>query len=74
METGLLAAVAAYFVPFLVAMLRNHHQTHAIFALNLLLGWSGIGWIAALIWSLTAVRTDAASNAHSLMPPSRTPR
>lgn len=45
-----------YFVPALVAYRRDHHQKMAIAALNILLGWTVLGWIAALIWSVTQVR------------------
>lgn len=45
-----------YFLPALVAAWRLHHQTKAIVALNLLLGWTFIGWAAALIWALTVVK------------------
>jgi hypothetical protein len=51
----LLLAAALYFAPTFVATSRGHHNTGAIFALNLLLGWIVLGWIAALIWSLTYV-------------------
>jgi hypothetical protein len=44
-----------YFAPTLIAMLRGHHNSAAIFALNALLGWTVIGWLGAFIWSLTAV-------------------
>ena len=44
-----------YFLPALVALMRKHRQTTAIMALNLLLGWTFIGWVAALIWALTNV-------------------
>ena len=44
-----------YFLPTLVAGYRRHRQTLAICLLNLLLGWTGLGWIAALVWSATAV-------------------
>ncbi len=47
-----------YFIPAIVARRRDHHQRLAIFFLNLLLGWTLLGWIIALIWSLTAVRRD----------------
>jgi hypothetical protein len=43
-----------YFAPTLVAMARGHHNAFAIFLTNLLLGWSVIGWVIALIWSFTA--------------------
>ena len=42
-----------YFVPSVVAFVRHHHNQWAIFALNLLLGWTLLGWIGALVWSLT---------------------
>ena len=43
-----------YFIPSVVAAMRHHHQTGPIVALNLLLGWTLLGWVAALVWSLTA--------------------
>jgi hypothetical protein len=43
-----------YLLPTLVAAWRSHHQTKAIFALNLLLGWTLVGWVIALVWALTA--------------------
>jgi hypothetical protein len=48
-----LAAVVAYFLPTVIASLRGHRQQGAIFALNLFLGWTLIGWVAALVWGLT---------------------
>ncbi len=45
-----------YFLPTFVATWRLHHQTKAILALNLLLGWTFIGWAGALIWALTVVK------------------
>ena len=47
--------VAAYFLPLIVANARDHHNTVSIALFNLFLGWTGIGWIAALIWSFSAV-------------------
>ena len=52
----LAAACAAYFLPSVVAIARLHHNTAAIMALNILLGWSVLGWIIAFVWSLTAKR------------------
>ena len=45
-----------YFVPTAIAMIRGHHNTGAIFATNLFLGWLVLGWIVALIWSVTATK------------------
>jgi hypothetical protein len=44
-----------YFLATLIAMLRGHHNSAAIFALNALPGWTVLGWLGALVWSLTAV-------------------
>ena len=41
-----------YFIPAAVAFLRAHRSKVAILTLNILLGWTGIGWIVALVWSL----------------------
>lgn len=46
----------AYFLPTVVAAMRRHHQGGAIFLLNLLLGWTFLGWVIALVWSATAVQ------------------
>ena len=47
----IIIAIVIYFVPFLLAY--NHKNVTAIFALNLFLGWTFIGWVAALVWALT---------------------
>ena len=44
--------ILLYFIPSFVAWYRNHRQFNAIFLLNFLLGWTFIGWVAALIWSV----------------------
>jgi ABC-type sugar transport system permease subunit len=41
-----------YFLPFAIAFNRRRANTGAIFALNLFLGWSLIGWVVALVWAL----------------------
>lgn len=45
-----------YFLPALIASRRRHHNAMAIFILNLFLGWTFLGWVAALVWASTAVR------------------
>lgn len=51
---GLLSALSLliYFLPAAIAVTRGHEYAVPIFALNLFFGWSIIGWVAALIWSL----------------------
>jgi ABC-type sugar transport system permease subunit len=41
-----------YFLPFAIAFNKKRANTGAIFALNLFLGWSLIGWVVALVWAL----------------------
>ena len=53
---GAVASLIIYFIPSLIAAIRGHDNSFAIFLTNLLLGWTGIGWIVALIWSFTAIR------------------
>lgn len=45
--------VMTYLLPTFLALGRRHKALPAIFALNLFLGWSLLGWVAALVWSLT---------------------
>lgn len=51
----LVFVMAAYFLPTLIASMRGHHNTAAIFVLNAFLGWTFLGWVAALIWASTIV-------------------
>jgi uncharacterized membrane protein YqaE (UPF0057 family) len=64
--------VAVYFLPIIVASSRGHHQAFAIFMLNLLLGWTLLGWVAALIWSFTATARQIAEDTRP--EPVETPR
>lgn len=45
--------VAAYFLPAIVANNRGHRNAMAIGVLNLLLGWTFVGWAIALVWACT---------------------
>jgi len=42
-----------YLLPTKVAESRHKRNIWAIFTLNLLLGWTVVGWIAAMVWALT---------------------
>lgn len=46
---------ALYFLPSLIAVRRNHYQQMPIMAVNLFLGWTLIGWVVTLAWSLQAM-------------------
>jgi hypothetical protein len=43
-----------YFVPTIIAHKRDVEDYGKIFFVNVLLGWTVVGWVAALIWSLRA--------------------
>lgn len=48
----ILLGIAAYFLPSIIAGSRKKRNAAAIFVLNLLAGWTLIGWVGALVWSL----------------------
>ena len=45
-----------FFLPAVIAFPRGHPRRWAIVILLLALGWTGVGWLVALIWSLSAAR------------------
>ena len=48
----ILLIVVVYFAPTIIATVRKKRNKDAIFLLNLLLGWTFIGWVVALVWSV----------------------
>ena len=48
----LIVFIVLYFLPTIIALCRGHASLGAIIAVNVLFGWSLIGWFWALIWSL----------------------
>jgi hypothetical protein len=49
---GLSIFFGLYFAPALIAGYLKHRQFQGILILNVLLGWTFIGWVAALIWAV----------------------
>lgn len=41
-----------YFLPAVIANQRDTDHLGSIFLINLLFGWTILGWIAALIWAI----------------------
>jgi hypothetical protein len=56
MTVGLLLLLLLYFVPSVIGFSRKHQNAAAILMLNIFLGWTVLGWIACLVWSVTAVQ------------------
>ena len=46
--------VALYFLPTFIAAHRGH-PVGAILLLNILLGWTGVGWFALVLFALLAL-------------------
>lgn len=48
-----LIIAVVYFIPGVIATQRKHKNANAITMLNLLLGWTVLGWVASLVWAMT---------------------
>lgn len=69
--------VVGYFLPALIATIKGRPNKGAIWALNILGGWTVVGWIIAFIWSLTSGRPPAPTivvNTPAVVPPSKATR
>ena len=49
----IIALIALYFLPTIIACKQEHKNIPAIAALNILLGWTILGWVGALVWALS---------------------
>jgi hypothetical protein len=54
-----------YLLPLVIAVARGHLNTAALGALNVLLGWTVLGWVAAFVWALSAQRLQVSVAADS---------
>lgn len=61
--TLVVVVLLLYFLPAIIASARKHNQRVAIFWLNLFLGWTFLGWIAAFVWAFTNPLVAQADNA-----------
>ena len=50
----ILIVLVFYFIPTIIAISRKHKSMAAIIVVNVLFGWSLIGWLWAFIWSLAS--------------------
>ena len=48
-----ICSLVFYFLPTIIALMRRQRNSLAIFLLNFFLGWTFIGWVVALVWSVT---------------------
>ena len=54
MMTIFLGLFVLYWLPTIIAIARHTHSALGVAALNFLLGWTGVGWVLALMWALAA--------------------
>lgn len=47
-----LIGLIIYFLPSIIAAFNHHRAMRGIFLVNLLLGWSGLGWFVVLLVAL----------------------
>jgi len=47
-----ISVLAVYLIPSIIAIARNKVNWPAILVLNLFLGWTIVGWVVALVWSI----------------------
>ncbi len=52
----LLVNIPIYMLPTIIAGYRDHPNTMAVALLNGLLGWTVLGWLAALAWGFARHR------------------
>jgi hypothetical protein len=45
-------AIACYFVPTIVAMIRGVPNTGSVAVINIFLGWTFLGWVVALAMAM----------------------
>lgn len=50
---GVVATLALYFLPAIVADRRKRHDLLTIALFNACLGWTGFGWLVAIYWAYT---------------------
>lgn len=53
----ILISIGIYFVPSCIGMHKKFGWS--IFALNLLIGWTILGWVGALVWSIASPLKEA---------------
>lgn len=50
---GVVWAIAVYFLPTYEAYIRKHRNLAGVALLNIFLGWTLLGWVGALVWSVS---------------------
>ena len=59
--TVIVLGISLYMTPTIIAYHRRHHNKVAILTLNILLGWTFLGWVASLVWAVTKIEKELTS-------------
>ncbi len=54
MMSFILFLIAMYWLPTLIAIVRQAPSALGVATLNFFLGWTVVGWLLALVWALAA--------------------
>jgi len=49
----IIAIVILYVLPSIIAYVRKHNNISPIILINIVFGWTLLGWFLALVWCLT---------------------
>ena len=58
----ILFIIPFYLLPTIIAVVRHHPNILPIVLINILLGWTFLGWVGALIWSVWQFNGNVPSN------------
>jgi len=47
----LVICVSIYFLPAVIALCRGHRSLGTVLFVNLLSGWTGLGWLVCIVWA-----------------------
>ena len=48
----IILGLAVYFIPTIVAFVSQQENRVAIMVLDILLGWTLVGWVVSLVWAV----------------------
>lgn len=55
-------SIGIYMIPTVIAIARHHHRSMLILIINILTGWTVIGWIACLVVALMTANPSTYAN------------
>ena len=53
---SIIFGIALFFLPTVIGIIRHKQNLVGILLVNLLAGWTFVGWVVALVWALSSTR------------------